>query len=77
MPSLSVLVVFYLLFIVYFVPSIKQAAGTNLHCTPPTNAPTPRMRDYHKSLTISYALELCSFPWLSAAQDTQNITKGT
>ena len=33
----------------------------------PTNGPTPPMQDYHHSLTPSQALQLCSFPRLTAA----------
>ena len=45
----------------------SHANGTCLHCTPPTNAPTPSKSDYQLSLTLSYALQLCSFPRPSAA----------
>ena len=45
--------------------------GTSLHCTPPTNAPTLQMQDYHPSVTPSCALQLCSFPRLTAAEVIQ------
>ena len=34
--------------------TLTHAAGTSWHCTSPTNAPTPCMRDYHQSLTPSF-----------------------
>ena len=37
-----------------------QKLRTREHCTPTTN-------DNQKSLTLSNALQLCSFPWLTAA----------
>ena len=41
--------------------------GTSQHYTPPTNTPTPRTQDYQQSLTPFNALQLCSFPWCTAA----------
>ena len=43
--------------------SLTHPAGTRLHCTPTTIAPNPCMQ----SLTPSYALQLWSFPRLTAA----------
>ena len=47
--------------------TLTYAAGTRLHCTPPTNEPTPCIQDYQQSLTHSYALQLCSFTRLTVA----------
>ena len=45
--------------------TLTHTAGTSLHCKQPTN--TPRMPDYHQSLFPSFALELNSFPRITAA----------
>ena len=51
---------------------ILAGTAASRHCTPPTNMdhpnmPTPTHSDYQQSLTPSFSLTLCSFPWLSAA----------
>ena len=55
--------------------TLTHAAGTSFQCTRPTNAPTPGMQDYEQSLTPSYALQLWSFPRLSAALSKSISTK--
>ena len=49
-----------------------DAPNSALQCTPPINPPTPRTQDYHQFLTSSYALQLCSFPRLTAADAYEN-----
>ena len=49
---------------------IVNLAG--LCTTPHSNAPTQTQLDNHQSLTSSYALQLWSFPWHTAAPDVEN-----
>ena len=39
-----------------------------LHHTPPTNVSSPTHLDDQQPLTRSYALQMCSFPWLTVAE---------
>ena len=39
----------------------------------PITAPTLTQADFQQSLTPSYALQLCSFPWLTAATTIKKI----
>ena len=65
--------IFYLLANIYhsFKPHwlcvITHAHGTVLPATKPTNAPHPTQLDLPQSLSPSYALQLCSFSWPTAA----------
>ena len=54
-----------------------HAAGTSQDCTPPTNWPTPHIQDFMQSLNPSYALQLCSFPLLTAAIFENNYLEKT
>ena len=47
--------------------TLTHPAGTSLHRTLLTNALTSRTPDSQHSLTLPYALQLCSFPSLTAA----------
>ena len=46
---------------------------TSQHGPSPSNVPTPTQSDDRQSLTLSYALQLCSFLWLAGAVSIINI----
>ena len=49
----------------------KNADSTSLHCTPPSNAPTPCTQDYHQPQTPYHAIQLCPFPRLTAVKQKE------
>ena len=50
------------------IPHRKQPPNyQRIHKPPHTNPPTQTHLDYHQPLTPSYAVQLCSFPRLTAA----------
>ena len=48
--------------------TLTHTAGHRQHRTPPSSAPNPCKSAYQQSLTPSYALQVCSFPRLTAAK---------
>ena len=61
-------------FLTFVTNMLTQTPRTDQHGTPLTIVPTPTQLEDQQSLTPSFALQLCSFSWLTAAaaQNTQH-----